>query len=286
MVDVNGDGKWVRRLLSRQVPLWPLHRRVSLFLFPASAFALLAVLALALLALRPTDSAQAQRDSARVEITAGPMITSSPENGDAYGPKETILVALTWSKPVAVTASQDTGGPRVRLAVGERKRRAKYERSEQDGTRLIFAYQVKSKDADSDGLRIRRNPLKLSGGSIADADGNAARRKHPALPDHADHKVKNRSGDAGQEPTPDPAPEPTPKPTPEPNNEPQFAARSVAENSRSGTNIGTLVTATDGDDDTLTYTLAGTDAATFDLDPSTGQIKVKDALDYATRSSY
>ena len=53
--------------------------------FPTPAFTLPAVLALALLALLPADSAQAQQDSAPVETSAGPPITSSPENGDAYG---------------------------------------------------------------------------------------------------------------------------------------------------------------------------------------------------------
>ena len=38
--------------------------------------------------------------------------------------------------------------------------------------------------------------------------------------------------------------------------------------------------ATDEESDTLTYTLGGTDAASFDFDTETGQIKTKDALDY------
>ena len=38
--------------------------------------------------------------------------------------------------------------------------------------------------------------------------------------------------------------------------------------------------ATDEESDTLTYTLGGTDAASFDIDTATGQIKTKDALDY------
>ena len=52
---------------------------------------------------------------------------------------------------------------------------------------------------------------------------------------------------------------------------PEFAdsedgARSVDENTAAGENIGEPVMATDADDDTLTYALSGTDAASFDID--------------------
>ena len=56
--------------------------------------------------------------------------------------------------------------------------------------------------------------------------------------------------------------------------------RSVAENIPAGQPLGDPVEATDEESDSLTYTLDGTDAATFDFDTATGQIKVKDALDY------
>ena len=56
--------------------------------------------------------------------------------------------------------------------------------------------------------------------------------------------------------------------------------REVAENTAAGEPVGEPVAATDEENDTLTYSLGGTDAASFDFDTSTGQIKVKDALDY------
>ena len=74
------------------------------------------------------------------------------------------------------------------------------------------------------------------------------------------------------------------------NDAPEFpsptATRSIAENSASGTNIGAAVTATDQDGDTLHYTLTGTDASSFNVGSTTGQITVKSALDYETKSSY
>ena len=53
-----------------------------------------------------------------------------------------------------------------------------------------------------------------------------------------------------------------------------------------GVNIGTATTATDADNDTLTYTLGGTDAAAFNIVPTTGQLKIKNTLDYETKRTY
>jgi len=74
------------------------------------------------------------------------------------------------------------------------------------------------------------------------------------------------------------------------NSGPVFAGnrttRFVKENTPTGVNIGSAVTATDKDDDTLTYTLGGTDAETFSIIRSTGQLKTREALDFETKNSY
>ena len=62
--------------------------------------------------------------------------------------------------------------------------------------------------------------------------------------------------------------------------------RVVAENTVAGEDIGAPVAATDADDAALTYTLSGTDAASFDIDRATGQLKTKAGLDYETKDSY
>ena len=76
--------------------------------------------------------------------------------------------------------------------------------------------------------------------------------------------------------------------------EPEFDdtdVRTVAENTPPGVNIGNPVSASDDDDDgegnndiefgdTLTYSLSGTDAASFDIDASTGQLITKAPLDF------
>ena len=65
----------------------------------------------------------------------------------------------------------------------------------------------------------------------------------------------------------------------------ETGARSVSENASAGTNIGAPVAAEDPGD-TLTYTLGGTDAASFDIVAATGQLQTKAALDSAAKSSY
>ena len=68
--------------------------------------------------------------------------------------------------------------------------------------------------------------------------------------------------------------------------------RSVKENAIPGTKIGAPVAATDigrdGRQERLTYTLGGTDADSFTLDTTTGQIRVKSGttLDNETKNSY
>ena len=63
------------------------------------------------------------------------------------------------------------------------------------------------------------------------------------------------------------------------------ATISVPENTVSGTEIDNPYTATDGDSDTLTYTLSSTDATSFSID-SDGQLSTNTTLDYETKTSY
>ena len=75
-------------------------------------------------------------------------------------------------------------------------------------------------------------------------------------------------------------------------------AREVPENTPAGVNIGDPISATDPDEvgngkgdklefgQTLTYSLGGEDAASFDIDPSTGQLITKAPLDKETKDAY
>ena len=62
--------------------------------------------------------------------------------------------------------------------------------------------------------------------------------------------------------------------------------RSIAENTPAGVNIGSPVTATDADGDTLIYTLSGTDGASFSVVSTSGQLQTKAPLDYEKKKAY
>ena len=83
---------------------------------------------------------------------------------------------------------------------------------------------------------------------------------------------------------------PQPPAPPPSNSPPRFSetapTRSIAENSAAGTAVGAPVTATDPDGDSLTYTLSGSDAATFSIGRTSGQLMTRAALDYETKPSY
>ena len=73
-------------------------------------------------------------------------------------------------------------------------------------------------------------------------------------------------------------------PPPPPNNAPEFSGTSTTRSftetvgdatAQSAGNVGGVITATDDDDDTLTYSLEGTDKDSFTIDSGTGQIKTK-----------
>ncbi len=68
---------------------------------------------------------------------------------------------------------------------------------------------------------------------------------------------------------------------------PSTSTRTVAENTASGTNLGGLVTASDSDtEDTLTYSLRGTDGGSFAVVTSSGQLRTSAALDHESKASY
>ena len=62
--------------------------------------------------------------------------------------------------------------------------------------------------------------------------------------------------------------------------------RTLSENAGADVSIGRPISATDDNNDNLTYQLSGTDAALFVIDSRTGQIKTKTGHNYNTKTSY
>ena len=78
---------------------------------------------------------------------------------------------------------------------------------------------------------------------------------------------------------------------PSENRRPRFPStetgqRTVPENTRRNVNVGAPVAAVDPENDRLTYTLSGPDAAAFSIVSRTGQLRTSDALDFETKFSY
>ena len=98
-------------------------------------------------------------------------------------------------------------------------------------------------------------------------------------------KAWNEEGESERSPSGRGSPNPDPA-----NNAPRFSggARTfiIAENTTAGVNIGGPVTATDPDRDQLTYSLEGTDAASFYIDPSFGQMQTSAPLNHEEQASH
>ena len=192
-----------------------------------------------------------------VQVTSTPTAAS-----DTYGLGETIEVTVTFSDPVTVA-----GSPRFRLNVGGAGRWADYAGGS-GGEELRFAYVVQAGDTDGNGIEITADRLALNGGTIQIASGGGidADLDHDGKGTQGGHKVNGTL---------------TP---PAPNTPPEFDGSStsglVPENSPPDTVVTASYSASDADGDTLTYTLEGTDAASFDIDPSSGKIRTKSGIAY------
>ena len=178
-------------------------QRLSTLLLPALVLATVA----GLLWLQPANPALAQNE-AKVRVSDGPTIVSSPQEGNSYAAGESIEIALTFTAPVTVTANEKNGGPRLRLNVGGKRRWAVYARSDQQGSRLIFSYAVKDKekDVDGNGVSVPKNGLKLAGGLIEDGGDNPVKLKHPKLSNQSGHRVNSPPEQPNAAATPNRAP--------------------------------------------------------------------------------
>ena len=225
----------------------------------------------------PSDAVKTNAAAAAPTISAVAVTSTPVLETDTYGVGETIEVSVTFDE--AVTATSDTD---FVLSVGG-ARRAPLVRGSGTAT-LVFGYTVVSSDEDDDGIWIGDQDRTLVGNRNGDpqngtitslATSTAADLTHAELGQQSDHKVDGSRTPSNYAPVFDPA----------------TATRTVEENSAAGTNVGAVIPeATDADSgDTLTYSMEGTDAASFAFDASTRQITTIAGVTYnyeATKNSY
>ncbi len=207
-------------------------------------------------------------DSVTTELVAAPRrITNLRASGASAH------IDVSWTRP------SDNGSPITRYELERKEAGESYAlvtpgpgvaattyRDSQVSTGTTYTYQLRAVNADSDAewsneatATARKTPppppppppVIRGGGGGGGGGGGVSRNRPPAFAD----------GDA--------------------------TTRAVAENTAAGQDIGTPLEAVDPDrGDTLTYTLEGEDAGSFDIDAATGQLRSKAPLDYETRTTY
>ena len=123
-------------------------------------------------------------------------ITSTPDSASTYNLGEAIEVAVTFTRPVAVT-----GAPQLALTIGLNTRQAAYVAASSTSTTLAFSYQVRAADSDADGIDIAAAALTLNSGTITDArDSTQAATRAlgtNAIATASGHKVDGSQGPPG-----------------------------------------------------------------------------------------
>ena len=227
-----------------------------------------------------------------VIVGDGVKLTSTPVTAaGTYGLGEAIEVTVTFTTPVFVDTTFGTPHVAVALETADsatysKVAQALYESGSGTST-LVFHYTVEAADEDDDGFHIDADSLFPNSGTIrdrvatdsaaTDADlGHLAPGENNG--DFPDHKVDGSLSSST-------------------NRAPTFSAASTTRSFTEtvgdaavqiAADIGAAVTAMDDDNDTLTYSLGGTDAAEFTIVLGSGQIRtnVGKMYDYEAKASY
>ena len=209
------------------------------------------------------------RSIIQVEVSSTPVLES-----DTYGAGETIRFTVTFNVAVDVA-----GDPIFRFALGNSGDARDVDAAYASGsgtTALVFSYTVVSTDVDGNGIFLYDGadlnnpdgPVRLDSDDSIQFTGTST-DVPLAWPSgrgtQSSHKV-----DGSQTPG---------------NSAPVFsgttATRSVVENTGANQNVGAVIPeAMDDDGDSLTYSMEGTDAASFTFDTTARQIQTKTGVTY------
>ena len=171
------------------------------------------------------------------------------------------VVSVTVTMGEATLVDTTGGTPRVALNVGGSTVYADYV-SGSGSTALVFEYTIQVGQTDGNGISLDANALQANGGTLRDAEGNAADLDHGAVTDNASYLVDTTA----------------------PSFNSGVTATAIDENSGAGQAVYTAA-ATDAG--TVTYSLkADADAALFSIDTGTGAVTLTGNPDYETKPSY
>ena len=178
----NGDGTVIGVLRLTSIRwLTPLRRSVAGGLTPDVPMDLPRCL-------HPAEMARRAVAPIRPEVS-GLAITSTPVNGDAYTPGQTVQVTVTFASPVTVDTTDGT--PMLGLTIGGEQRQATYT-SSSPSTELAFAYTIAPGESDPNGIAVRADSLVTGGGTIRHPAGLDAALDHEGLDDDDRHAVTDR----------------------------------------------------------------------------------------------
>ena len=231
-----------------------------------------------------------------IAASTGQLTTKTLFNGDGVKSEYAVTVKATdpsgASATIAVTVTL-SGGRWNPVVIGPREMRFP-----ENGTWRVATYTATNPGGPTSGWLISVNPGGGEGDFFAiNHDGVLTFTEPPDYKDPGDNEYS--FGITAYDGNPPSGQRPgktyysvtvTVIDVEEANEQPAFAdattTRSIIENTAAGENVGDPATATDPDRDPLEYTLGGTDASSFDIDSSTGQLLTDAALDHETKSSY
>ena len=125
-----------------------------------------------------------------VVVTSTPRLTSAGAiTPDTYGRGETIRFTLTFSEAVTVTGDPQFEFSMNNLGEPTRLVLADYDRDASMATTLVFGYTVQASDADTDGILVRSQGVRLDDDDRIRTPAHDVLFGHAALNTRSDHKV-------------------------------------------------------------------------------------------------
>ena len=212
------------------------------------------------------------KPSYRVNVEVHDGLDGSGNTDTAIDDTQAVTITIeNVEEPGTVTLTTDTATIQARVEVTA-------ELEDDDKPTVVRWQWSRSPNGRTDWVNISGANSATYTPTLEDDAGNYIR----ATASYTDGHGPNKSANAVSSRVGDPRPV---------NSAPAFPSmedgqREVAENTRARESIGDPVAAEDPENDRLTYSLSGTDAAAFSIVTTTGQLRTLEPLDFEDKSSY